>query len=168
MKECWRDIPGYNGEYKISNFGRVLSLKGSRERIRPSFKNSRGYYVISLSKNGVHKTFKVHRLVAEAFLQNPKKLPQVNHIDGDKRNNNINNLEWATSKENIRHSIEVLGNIPACMREPKKVRCIETGVVYESLKSAADSLGGSSSNLCNLLKKRSRSEKFAGFHWEYL
>ena len=168
MEEHWRDIPGYNGEYKISNFGRVLSLKGSRERIRPSFKNSRGYSVISLSKNGVHKTFKIHRLVAESFIQNPEKLSEINHIDGNKQNNRAENLEWVTRKENIRHSIEVLGNKPKGPLQPRKVRCVETGVIYDSLKDAASSVNGASSNLCNMLNGNNRSKRFGGFHWEYV
>lgn len=103
MKEEWRDIKDYEGLYRISNLGRVKSLnyKGTgREGILKLFKNKYGYLYVCLSKNGVHKYFRVHRLVAQAFIPNPNNLPQVNHKDENCINNCVDNLEWCTQEYN--------------------------------------------------------------------
>ena len=117
MNEVWKDIIGYEGFYQVSNMGRVrsldrdiidkngivYSLKGSMREVSSS---SRGYQDIGLSKDGEQKTFFIHRLVAESFIPNPKSLPIVNHIDGDKRNNVVTNLEWVNNSQNILHAVE--------------------------------------------------------------
>jgi len=107
--EVWKDVPNYEGLYQVSSFGRVRSLPRKHSptiRIMKLMVNSRGYLVIILSKYGVKKGFKLHRLIAEAFIPNSYSKPQVNHIDGDKRNNSLSNLEWCTSSENIRHAFD--------------------------------------------------------------
>lgn len=115
MLEIWKDIKGYEGLYQISNFGRIKSLPKKRingtnfyiqkEKIlKPQLKTKR-YLGINLTKNKMHKNFLVHRLVAEAFIDNPYDLPQVNHKDCNKLNNNINNLEWCTQEENLNHAL---------------------------------------------------------------
>ena len=107
--ETWKDVVGYEGIYMISNLGRVKSLprkynkRVPTERIRKTRMNL-GYEVVNLSKQGAVKTVKIHRLVAEAFLDNEGGKPEVNHIDGNKNNNNANNLEWVTSRENAQHA----------------------------------------------------------------
>lgn len=112
--EIWKDIKGYDGLYQISNLGRVKSLeryrKGNggsltivKETILKQSKNNKGYYRVELCKQGIRKPFSVHRLVADAFIENSHDKPEVNHIDEDKSNNNADNLEWCTSKENINH-----------------------------------------------------------------
>ena len=103
MDEIWKDIEGYEGLYQISNKGRVKSLKWGKERIlRPGI-NGSGYYFIGLYNDGVSKQFQLHRLVAQAFIPNPENKPQVNHLDENKKNNCIENLEWATAKENLNY-----------------------------------------------------------------
>ena len=107
MKEIWKDIKGYEGKYQISNKGNIRSLNyrrtGKTKILQPG-KDKDGYLLIGLRKDGKKKTYKIHRLVAEAFLENPNKKPQINHIDGNKQNNHISNHEWTTNKENMAHS----------------------------------------------------------------
>ena len=103
MMEIWRDIEGYEGLYQVSNKGRVKSLKCGKERIlRPGI-DGYGYCFIILYNDSVRKTFKLHRLVAQAFIPNLYNKPQVNHLDENKKNNCVDNLEWATAKENINY-----------------------------------------------------------------
>ena len=103
MEELWKDIDGYEGLYQVSNLGNVKSLNYNRtgkERILKPGNNGLGYLNVLLCKNGKTKTFKIHRLVANAFIPNPYNKPEVNHKDENKTNNCVDNLEWMTSKEN--------------------------------------------------------------------
>ena len=100
MDEIWCDIEGYEGLYQISNKGRVKSLKWGKERILRPMINTSGYYYITLCNDSVKKAFQLHRLVAQAFIPNLYNKPQVNHLDENKLNNSVDNLEWATAKEN--------------------------------------------------------------------
>lgn len=115
--EEWRDITGYEGLYQVSNLGRVRSLDRYVESkiicksfikgkiLNTSFQKN-GYVVITLSKSGKRKQFKIHRLVAQAFISNFENKPEVNHKDGDKTNNCSDNLEWVTRKENNQHAFD--------------------------------------------------------------
>jgi len=103
----WKEIKDFEGLYLVSDDGRVKSLqtyRGTKPKIKEPYLGKRGYYVVDLSKRGYRKNVKVHRLVALAFIPNPDNKPQVNHIDGDKLNNHVSNLEWATCLENNRHA----------------------------------------------------------------
>lgn len=103
--EVWRPIEGFEG-YQVSNLGNVKSNKTGLDIVMHPSKDSDGYMVVSLSPNkGKYKTMKVHRLVAMAFIPNPYGKPHINHIDYNRSNNVINNLEWVTPKENTAHSI---------------------------------------------------------------
>lgn len=96
--EEWKDIEGYEGKYQVSNKGRVKALnfkRTSKEKIIKEA-NNKGYKAVKLWKFGKRKSYLVHRLVALSFIPNPKKLPQINHKDEDKLNNNADNLEWCT------------------------------------------------------------------------
>ena len=102
--EIWRTVPDYEN-YQISNFGRVKSLWKSKAKIlKPAFCN--GYLRVDLCKDGKQKLFRVHRLIAQAFIPNPEGKPQVNHKDGHPMNNYVENLEWATHEENLKHAFD--------------------------------------------------------------
>ena len=108
--EIWKtavyDSEIYEELYKVSNLGRILSLNyrntGKAELMTPS-DNGKGYLVVGLSKNGKEKKCRVNRLVAQTFIPNPDNLPQVNHIDENKENNRVDNLEWKSPKGNCNH-----------------------------------------------------------------
>lgn len=117
-KEEWKDIEGFEGLYQISTFGRVKSLVGwvgnknikkyiHREKILKTKPKKNGYLVVTLRYQNVIKYKSIHRLVAKTFLPNPNNYPVVNHIDGNKTNNNINNLEWCTYSHNTREAIKI-------------------------------------------------------------
>ena len=101
MEEIWKDIEDYEGIYQVSNLGRVKRV--TTDRILKGIKDRGGYLRITLSKNGVKSNHKIHRLVAQAFIPNPENKPQVNHIDENKTNNLVSNIEWMTAKENLNH-----------------------------------------------------------------
>jgi len=103
MKEVWKDIKGYEGNYKISNFGRIESVRYGR--ILKQTVNHKGYKYVSISYNKKVSTYRVHRLVAIAFIDNKENKPQVNHINGIKTDNITDNLEWMTSEENVKHAV---------------------------------------------------------------
>lgn len=102
--EIWKDINGYYGEYQISNLGSVKSLKKGREKILKLKTNNKGYKWVTLSLNRIQNHFLIHRLVATHFLENKNNYKVVNHIDENPANNNLENLEWCTTSENIRKS----------------------------------------------------------------
>lgn len=100
-----KDVCGYEGLYKVDENGNVFSVRNNKLLKRMMFPS--GYeYVHLCNGKGKTKLFRVHRLVAETFIPNPNNLPEVNHKDGDKLNNNVKNLEWCTNLENMRHSVE--------------------------------------------------------------
>lgn len=103
-KEEWRMIPGYEGLYMVSSIGRVKNCRTGK--IMKPFEY-KGYLQISLTKNGIRKTYRVHRLVAMAFIPNPNNLPEVNHKDEDGSNNCVDNLEWCTRKYNNNYGTRV-------------------------------------------------------------
>lgn len=112
MKEIWRDVVGYEGLYMVSNFGRVKSLSRkaynhfTKERIMTPVLTKKGYLQVRLHNGKTARGFKIHRLVAKAFINNSENKSQVNHIDGNKLNNCVYNLEWCTPKQNMKHAAE--------------------------------------------------------------
>lgn len=104
--EVWKDINGYEGLYQVSNLGNVKSLKYGKERILKPDVSKFGYLFVDLCKNNICKSFRVHRLVAIVFIPNLENKEQVNHINGIKTDNMVQNLEWVTAKENIQHAYD--------------------------------------------------------------
>ena len=137
MEEIWKDIPEYEGLYQVSNFGRVKSLsvirfiRGKyilikRDKILKQIYNPNGYLYVGLHNNNKSKQYLIHRLVAEAFIDNPLSKPFVNHIDFNRLNNKIDNLEWCTQKENVYHSI----NNMRCRHNAKNSNTGEQYIYY--------------------------------------
>lgn len=111
ITEIWKDIPDFENYYQVSNFGRVRGLArkdnlGRRinSRLLKTHRDKDGYSVVTLTKDKRVKSVKVHRLVAVAFIPNELSLPEVNHVDGNKSNNRVDNLEWCTHKSNHEHA----------------------------------------------------------------
>ena len=137
MKEEWRDIAGYEGLYQVSNLGRVQSLDhfASNGNVDILYKgrvisqhSHNGYMLVHLCKKNKVSTTSVHRLVAKAFVPNPLNKPQVNHIDGNKANNNALNLEWCSQSENVIHGVKT------GLRHLKVPRCRFQYIYEEHLK----------------------------------
>ena len=104
--EEWRTIEGTRGMIEVSDTGSVRSLLRGVPYILKSQKDNKGYHRVSVTIERNKMTFKVHREVAKAFIPNPDNLPQVNHIDGNKDNNSVSNLEWCTNQQNAHHAIK--------------------------------------------------------------
>lgn len=128
-EEIWKDINGYEGLYKVSNLGNIKRFNKSKNR---KFNiNRNGYVLVNLYKNGTSKNLSVHRLVAKSFIPNPENKPQVNHIDGNKLNNCISNLEWCTAKENIIHTYKKLNRKGVSGNKKKLAQNSNAKIVYQ-------------------------------------
>lgn len=103
--EKWKNVKGYRGVYQVSTWGRVRKKTNGKIKIMEQEDNGHKYMIVCLSKNGKRKNHYVHRLVAEAFIKNPSGKKQVNHLDYDRKNNNVLNLEWCTPSENTTYSL---------------------------------------------------------------
>ena len=103
MEEIWKPVKGFEDRFEVSNMGRVRNIH--KKNILKSYIPNNGYHTLRIYVgDGKARNFSIHRFVAEAFIPNPEHKPQVNHIDGDKQNNNVENLEWVTARENAIHA----------------------------------------------------------------
>jgi len=107
MEEIWKDVISYEGIYEVSNLGRVRSINTGRKKPLKPLLGNNGYFKINLYKDKKMSAINIHRLVAIAFIINDGNKKQVNHIDGNKINNNVDNLEWVTDSENQKHSYDI-------------------------------------------------------------
>lgn len=172
MDEIWRSIDFLNGKYEVSNLGRIRHSK--TKRVRKLSKSKRGYLVFSCYPNGTagkQKLVNVHRCVALVFLPNPMGLPQVNHIDGNKLNPNVENLEWVSQRDNAIHARRTGlhksdGDRPVVQIEAGKVIA-----EYKSASEASRATGISRSGICQVCnhfvyKGRHRLSA-GGYKWEW-
>ena len=186
MSEQWRDIKSFEGLYQVSTYGQVKrlsktvvneGLKGktkqfvSKEMILKPARVSKGYLGVTLTKDGVRYPRKIHRLVAETFIDNPLNKSQVNHIDCDKTNNRIENLEWVTQQENIDHA-KINGLITcekATLKKYRKVSQFDLSMnlirEWNSLKEAGEFLGKPSSNISKCCNGEIKTAY--GYVWKY-
>ena len=152
--EEWKDIKGYGGAYQASSYGRIRSFKYNSSRILKPQSHYKGYLFVTLHKNGISKKYKVHRLVAQAFIPNPNNYPQVNHKDENKQNNNVENLEWCTNEYNRNYGTR---NERAAKALNRKVICITTGEIFNSMREARERFNiksmSSISECCNGKRK---------------
>ena len=195
IAEIWKDIQGYEGLYQVSNLGRVKSLGRfvdklkchywQEEKILKLHKKHNGYLGVILLKDRKFKNFKVHRLVALAFIPNPENKPQIDHINAIKTDNTVNNLRWVTAKENIRNPLNMVHligkNHPMFGKKhseetknkmrgknnPRahKVRNLETKEIFDTVTDAEKKYNLSCGCIAYAIKHNGRS---AGYHWEYL
>ena len=118
MIEEWKDIEGYEGLYQVSNLGNVRSLWFEKERLLKLYKDMKGYYRITLCKNGRQQNRSVHRLVAEAFIPNIDNKPSIDHINTIKNDNRVENLRWVTNKENSNNPLTKEKQIKSKISKP--------------------------------------------------
>lgn len=181
--EMWKEVEGYRGRYEVSNLGRVRSNCGTRKVLKVKCTGTSIYPKVCLSVNRRARTVSVHRLVAIAFIPNPDNLPQVNHIDGIKDNNLVENLEWVTAQENMQHAAKSLTRNSAKSPRKKgtylvKSTHLKTGktCIFKSFKEAKDYLisEGFTSNLYansaihNVTNSEREEKSLYGFLWEVI
>lgn len=160
--EKWSPIDGFSN-YHVSNQGRVKSITTDKI-LRP--RKCRGYDRVTIYKNGRKHDKFIHRLVGETFLNNPTNRNEINHIDGNKNNNHVDNLEWCTRSENISHAFNTNLKTPSGGLPSKKMRVMETGVIYESAYTCAKDLDLDQRHINHCLTGKRKSHK--GYHFEYV
>lgn len=184
--ETWKDIPGLEGFYQASSFGRIKScerivvcrggFKKNKERIR-KLCYLKGYNVVMTSKEGRMQQYLVHRLVALAFLPNPDKFPDINHKDGNKQNNSLQNLEWCDKVHNMQHAaksglLTLTWKGKTHSKHPRSKRITQTDLfgntlkVWDSGTQAAEALNVRRINIQACA--RGQQATAYGFKWRYV
>lgn len=181
MQEVWKDIPGYEGLYQVSNLGRVKSLERyvrnrskkirKPERILSQSTNNGGYKCVNLCKDGVQQGSFVHRLVAQAFIKNCEDATQVNHINGNKQDNRPENLEWCSPTENMIHAWKT--GLQSGIRKKNDIRSVKIAQydkemnivkVFPSIREAGRN-GFSAGKICECCKGKRKS--YRDYIWKY-
>ena len=173
----WKDVSGFEGLYQVNNYGEVKSIcrfepnsgragMWYKERTLKQGKDRNGYLQVVLHKHGKPYTYKVHRLVAIEFLDNPENLPCINHKDENKQNNNIENLEWCDVKYNNNYNDRQIK-----ISQKRKRSVIQTDLLgnfiarYDSIKSAAKAVNGCAGHIIYCCKGKWKRHK--NYMWEY-
>jgi len=202
MIEIWKNIQGYENKYQVSNLGNIKTIKewvGNKhcskykqcDKLLIPVKDNAGYYCVSLWKNSKSKTHRIHVEVAKSFLSNPDNLPCVNHKDGNKQNNNVDNLEWCTFKHNSQEAVKLglskpnyigimKGKFGKEHNKSKKVKQIDVNTgeiinIFFGIEEASRQTGICSSNISACCNKKIRNKgKYywqvktaGGYKWEY-
>lgn len=161
-----KPVIGYEGLYEVTDTGLVYSVRSKKYLSQK--KRSDGYMEVNLWRNNFGQSFLVHRLVAEAFIPMVSGLGQINHKDENRSNNNAENLEWCNAKYNSNYGTNRKRGVytrKSRQSNCKKVKCVETGNVYESIQLATSMTGVHNTNISRALKGERNTA--GGFHWEY-
>ena len=185
QEEIWKDVPNYVGYYQVSNLGRVKSISFKDKNLIRKTTITNGYHRVSFTVKRKVKSLYVHRLIGESFIPNPDNKPCINHKNGIKTDNSISNLEWVTHQENAIHKINVLGYVASAeariklsisqkgriislshrdkisknSTSVKKVQCINTGKIWNSIKLCAEDLNINYSQLRHSLNNNNKHNK---------
>ncbi len=173
MKEVWKDVVGYEGLYQISNTGKLKRVERGKENILQGKKDKDGYICVILSRNQNKKFYRLHRLIAEAFIPNPLNKPEVNHKDRNKQNNVVDlddlqgettNLEWVTPAENVKHCFLTGKNIykRQVLQYTKDMRYVSC---WGSIREASQRLKISENNISSCCSGRLKTA--GGYIWKY-
>lgn len=187
MEEIWKDVKNYEGLYQVSNLGRVKSLGNNRsrkEKILKPHTTKAGYLMVGLYKNGKGKDFLLHRIVAMEFIPNPNNYPQCNHLDENKKNNCVENLEWCTAKFNINYGTrnekmaaalkgrkrpeETVKKISAALSKPLlQIDPLTNKIIkeWESATEVKEKLGLNNRHISECCNGKLKSS--GGFKWSY-
>ena len=174
MSEEWRDVVGYEGLYQVSDQGRVKSLERTdswgrtvKERILKPGAKGKGYLFVRLCAGGKTRMFLVHRLVCQAFHENPDKKPQVNHLNEDKTDNRACNLEWCTRRENMNHGTRNERSAKA-LSKPIGQYTLDGDLVevWQSVNEVERQTGFSHSYICETAN--GKYKQAYGFIWKYV
>ena len=168
-KEIWKSAAGYESKYIVSNLGNIRHILRKDKNLRPSV-GTTGYLTVKVCEiGGKFKTKRLHRIIAETWLENPFNKKEVNHKNGIKTDNRVTNLEWVTPKENTAHSIlNGLSKPMTSDTHPMSVKICaynEDGSIFKiwgSMRMAAKEMKTSH---CHLMSRINRNKKFAGFKW---
>ena len=174
MEELWKPVVGFEGLYEVSNLGNVKSIERNGTvkcgRHMSKILDNYGYYMCRLRNKNIVKLPKIHRLVAQAFIDNPENKPQVNHKDGNKLNNCVDNLEWVTSRENIIHAVEnglidVVGDIKNfCGYKVEQIKDGKVVGTFDTISKASRETGVSRSGIEKVLKGKQKTS--GGYYWK--